>query len=615
MKFVAGLTCHLCGATYPPKASWVCSDCLGPLEVSYDYNAVRKAISRELIESRPRSLWRYVELLPVEEPRTGFYSGFTPLVRATRLADALGLDELYIKDDSVNHPTFSYKDRVVSVAATKAIEFGFPVFGCASTGNLAGSVAAHAARLGLECYVFIPHDLEPAKILGAAIYRPHVVAVDGNYDDVNRLCTQVADRYGWGFANINLRSYYAEGAKTMGFEIAEQLGWRYPDHIVSPVAGGTLLPRIFKGLREFSEVGLVSGRLPRIHAAQPSGSAPVVRALEAGLEFPEPVKPNTIAKSLAIGNPADGFQVVKVVKETGGSGAMVSDAEILDAIDLLAAYRRDFHGASRRHDAGCDTRAGEARRDQAERIGRGVHHGEWLQDHRGHGRSRRATAENRARPVGFRAGCGAAGSDCVRRRMYPVFLKLRGRRVLLVGGGRVAAAKLAGLLAEGANVTVVAPEIRPELRQPGVTIVARAFDPRDVEGVWYVVTAAPRDVNEEVVAAAEHRRVFVNAVDDPSHASAYAGSVVRRAGVTIAFSTDGRAPALAGLLREALDAWLPADLDTWMAAADEARRKWKRDGVPMEDRRPLLLETLNRLYERKDRSQPEGLEVGVNECP
>ena len=207
-------------------------------------------ISRELIESRPRSLWRYLELLPVEEPKTGFNSGFTPLVRATRLAKELGLAELYIKDDSVNHPTFSYKDRVVSVAATRAVELGFPVFGCASTGNLAGSVAAHAARLGLPCYVFIPHDLEPAKMLGAAIYRPHVVAVEGNYDDVNRLCTQIADRYGWGFANINLRSYYAEGAKTMGFEIAEQLGWRYPDHIVSPVAGGTLLPRIYKGLRE-----------------------------------------------------------------------------------------------------------------------------------------------------------------------------------------------------------------------------------------------------------------------------------------------------------------------------------------------------------------------------
>jgi len=336
MKFVVGLTCHLCGASYPPTASWVCSDCLGPLEVSYDYDAVRKVLSRELIESRPPSLWRYVELLPVGEPRTGFYSGFTPLVRASRLAEVLGVGELYIKDDSVNHPTFSYKDRVVSVAATKAVEFGFPVFGCASTGNLAGSVAAHAARLGLECYVFIPHDLEPAKILGAAIYHPHIVAVDGNYDDVNRLCTQVADRYGWGFANINLRSYYAEGAKTMGFEIVEQLGWRYPDHIVSPVAGGTLLPRIFKGLREFREVGLVAGHLPRIHAAQPSGSAPVVRALDAGLDFPDPVKPDTIAKSLAIGNPADGFQVIKVVKETGGSGAMVTDTEILDAIDLLA---------------------------------------------------------------------------------------------------------------------------------------------------------------------------------------------------------------------------------------------------------------------------------------
>ena len=336
MKFVAGLTCHLCGATYPPKALWVCSDCLGPLEVSYDYDAVRSVLTRALIESRPPSLWRYRELLPIEEPKTGFYSGFTPLVRAKRLAQELGVDELYIKDDSVNHPTFSYKDRVVSVAATRTVELGFPVFGCASTGNLAGSVAAHAARLGLPCYVFIPHDLEPAKVLGAAIYNPTIVAVEGNYDDVNRLCTQIADRYGWGFANINIRSYYAEGAKTMGFEIAEQLGWRFPDHIVSPVAGGTLLPRIYKGLREFRDIGLVSGRLPKIHAAQPAGSAPVVRALQSGAEFPDPVKPNTIAKSLAIGNPADGFQVVKVVNETGGTGAMVSDEEILDAISLLA---------------------------------------------------------------------------------------------------------------------------------------------------------------------------------------------------------------------------------------------------------------------------------------
>jgi len=336
MKFVAGLTCHLCGATYPAEALWVCADCLGPLEVSYDYDAVKKVMSRSLIESRPRSLWRYLELLPVEEPRTGFNSGYTPLVRATRLARELGVAELYLKDDSVNHPTFSYKDRVVSIAATRAVELGFQVFGCASTGNLAGSVAAHAARLGLPCYVFIPHDLEPAKVLGAAIYAPQVVAVEGNYDDVNRLCTQIADRYGWGFANINLRAYYAEGAKTMGFEIAEQLGWRFPDHVVSPVAGGTLLPRIFKGLRELRDVGLVEGRLPKIHAAQAAGSSPVINALEAGLEFPEPVKPDTIAKSLAIGNPADGFQVIKVIHETGGAGASATDPEILDAVQLLA---------------------------------------------------------------------------------------------------------------------------------------------------------------------------------------------------------------------------------------------------------------------------------------
>lgn len=336
MKFVSGLTCHLCGKTYPAEALWVCSDCLGPLEVTYDYAAIRGAISRSLIESRPRSLWRYRELLPVEEPKTGFNSGYTPLVRASRLARELGVAEVYIKDDSVNHPTFSYKDRVVSVAATRAVELGFQVFGCASTGNLAGSVAAHAARLGLPCYVFIPNDLEPAKVMGAAIYGPQVVAVEGNYDDVNRLCTQIADRYGWGFANINLRSYYAEGAKTMGFEIAEQLGWRFPDHIVSPVAGGTLMPRIVKGLREFKQVGLVEGNLPKVHAAQPAGSAPVIKALEANLDFPDPVKPNTIAKSLAIGNPADGFQVIRVVKETGGNGAMVSDEEILDSVKLLA---------------------------------------------------------------------------------------------------------------------------------------------------------------------------------------------------------------------------------------------------------------------------------------
>jgi threonine synthase len=343
MAYVIGLQCHLCKATFPAQALWVCDKCLGPLEVIYDYDKVRRDMSRAKIESRAKNLWRYRELLPIDgEPRTGLYSGFTPLVKADRLAKALGVRELYLKDDSVNHPTFSYKDRVVSVAATRAVELGFKTFGCASTGNLANSVSAHAARLGLRCFVFIPNDLEASKILGSSVYNPQVVAIKGNYDDVNRLCTQIAEKYGWGFANINLRSYYAEGAKTYGFEIAEQLGWAFPRHVVSPVAGGTLLPRIFKGLKELREVGLVDGVMPRIHAAQPTGSAPVIRALEAGEDFPEPVKPNTIAKSLAIGNPADGFQVVKVVKETGGAGAMVSDEEILDAIQLLASTEGIF---------------------------------------------------------------------------------------------------------------------------------------------------------------------------------------------------------------------------------------------------------------------------------
>jgi len=331
------LRCHLCQAEYPAEALWVCSQCLGPLEVVYDYDAIAPLVSRETIGARAKNLWRYRELLPIAgEPRTGFHSGFTPLVKADRLAARLGVRELYVKDDSVNHPTCSYKDRVVSVAATRAVELGFTTFACASTGNLAGSVASHAARLGLACSVFIPDDLEPAKVVGAGVYRPQIIAVRGNYDDVNRLCTQVADRYGWGFANINLRAYYAEGAKTYGFEIAEQLGWKFPRHVVSPVAGGTLLPRILKGFEELRTVGLVDGELPAIYAAQAAGCAPVVRALEAGMEFPDPVKPQTIAKSVAIGNPADGFQVLRAVRQTGGGGAMVTDDEIIAGIQLLA---------------------------------------------------------------------------------------------------------------------------------------------------------------------------------------------------------------------------------------------------------------------------------------
>jgi threonine synthase len=330
-----GLQCHLCKASFPAEAIYVCDKCLGPLEPVYDYSSIH--LTRELIEKRPKNLWRYRELLPIAgEPRTGFNSGFTPLVSCTRLADRLGVSELYIKDDSVNHPTLSYKDRVVSVAATRAVELGFKVLACASTGNLANSVAAHAARLGIECCVFIPDNLEAGKLLGSAIFNPTILAIAGNYDDVNRLCTQVADRYGWGFVNINLRSYYAEGAKTMGFEIVEQLGWRYPKHLISPVAGGTLLPRIVRGLRELREIGLVDGDLPRVYAAQAAGCAPVVQALDAGLDYPEPVRPNTIAKSIAIGNPADGYQVIECVKATGGTGAAVSDEAIVSAIQLLA---------------------------------------------------------------------------------------------------------------------------------------------------------------------------------------------------------------------------------------------------------------------------------------
>jgi threonine synthase len=325
----------VCKTTFPAEATYVCDRCLGPLEPTYDYASI--ALTRDEIERRPKNLWRYRELLPITgEPRTGFHSGFTPLVRCSRLAERLGVRELYIKDDSVNHPTLSYKDRVVSVAATRAVELGFDVLACASTGNLANSVSAHAARLGLECYVFIPDNLEAGKLLGSAIFGPTILAIAGNYDDVNRLCTQVADRYGWGFVNINLRSYYAEGAKTMGFEIVEQLGWRYPDHLVSPVAGGTLLPRIARGLRELRQIGLVSGELPKIHAAQAAGCAPVVHALETGAEHPELVKPNTIAKSIAIGNPADGYQVLQTVRGTGGSGTAVGDEDIVAAIRLLA---------------------------------------------------------------------------------------------------------------------------------------------------------------------------------------------------------------------------------------------------------------------------------------
>jgi threonine synthase len=337
MSYVTGLRCRECGQAYPEEPLHVCDTCFGPLEVVYDYDAIRRVMTREKVASRPRNLWRYAELLPVRgEPRVGLYSGFTPLVRADRLAAVLGVQDLYVKDDSVNHPTFSYKDRVVSVAISKAVEFGFDTVSCASTGNLANSVSAHAARAGLACYVFIPDNLEQGKIIGSGIYGPRVVAIHGNYDDVNRLCSEIADKYGWAFVNVNIRPYYTEGAKTYGFEVAEQLGWRLPRHIVVPTAGGTILPKIAKAFHELQDIGLVEAQPFRIYSAQAAGCAPVIQALHRGSELISPVKPDTIAKSIAIGNPADGFYVLKAVRDSGGWGEAVTDAEIVDGIRLLA---------------------------------------------------------------------------------------------------------------------------------------------------------------------------------------------------------------------------------------------------------------------------------------
>ena len=337
MSFVQGLQCRECGQDYPASPIHICDNCFGPLDIVYDYEGIKHAVSRETIAARPRNLWRYRELLPIDgEPRAGLYSGCTPLVRAHRLGQALGVKELYVKDDSVNHPTFSYKDRVVSVAISKAVEFGFDTVACASTGNLANSVAAHAAVAGLDCYVFIPDDLEPSRIIGSAIYGPKTVAVKGNYDDVNRLCSEIGDKYRWAFVNVNLRPYYAEGAKTQGFEIAEQLGWKLPQHIVVASAGGTILPRLASSFKELIAIGLVEDTGCKVYSAQAAGCAPIINALHKGSDVITPVKPNTIASSIAIGDPGDGYYVIQAVKDSGGWGESVTDDEILDAIKLLA---------------------------------------------------------------------------------------------------------------------------------------------------------------------------------------------------------------------------------------------------------------------------------------
>lgn len=338
MSYVKSLKCKECGAEYGVEPRTVCDVDFAPVEVAFDYDAMKaNGVTRASIEAGPHSLWRYKDLLPVEgEPKAGWNSGMTPLIKADRLAAELGVKSLYIKDDSVNYPSFSYKDRVVSVAITKAVEFGFDTVACASTGNLAHSVAAHAAKAGLNAFVLIPHDLEEGKIIGTLVFGPRMIKIEGNYDDVNRLCSQIADKYKMAIVNVNLRPFYTEGAKTHGFEIAEQLGWELPRHTVVPVAGGTILPKIWKAYQEFITLGLVEDNKPAMYGAQAAGCNPVVKAIEEGKDLFHPQKPNTIAKSIAIGNPADGYYVIQTVKNSGGYGASATDEEIVDAIKLLA---------------------------------------------------------------------------------------------------------------------------------------------------------------------------------------------------------------------------------------------------------------------------------------
>lgn len=337
MGYVRGLKCRECGRSYPVEAIHVCEFCFGSLEVDYDYEALKKVVTRKRIESGPNSLWRYRDLLPIDgDPIVGFHSGFTPLVRADRLANEFGVNELYLKDDSVCHPTWSFKDRVVAVALSKARELGFHTVACASTGNLANSVSALGARAGFERYIFIPHDLEQAKILGTLAYAPHLIMVRGNYDDVNRLCGEIGGRYRWAFVNVNIRPYYAEGSKTFGFEVAEQLGWRTPDHLVCCAASGSLLTKIWKGFKEFEKLGLVPPVITRVHCAQPEGCSPISEMILADSDTLKPVKPRTIAKSLAIGNPADGYYARDAVRASGGSADVASDQDIREGIHLLA---------------------------------------------------------------------------------------------------------------------------------------------------------------------------------------------------------------------------------------------------------------------------------------
>ena len=339
MSYVRGLKCREkdCGRTYPTEPLHICEFCFGKLEVDYDYDAIRRNVSRQTIEERPENMWRYREFMPIDgEPTVGVEVGFTPFFRAKNLERVLGHSEIYIKNDAVNFPTLSFKDRVVSTALCKAKEFGFDTVACATTGNLGNSLASQAVRAGLKCFIFMPADLEQGKVVGTSIFGVNVVGISGNYDGVNRLCTEIADRYGWAFVNINIRPYYAEGSKAMGFEMLEQFGWRAPRHVVVPMAGGSLITKIDKSIREFAKSDLIQATGTRIHGAQATGCNPISAAVKAGEELFTPVKPNTIARSIAIGSPADGYYAIETIRDTGGWAEDVTDEEVIQGMKLLA---------------------------------------------------------------------------------------------------------------------------------------------------------------------------------------------------------------------------------------------------------------------------------------
>lgn len=341
-KKIKQLKCKECGRGFEAVAVHVCDFCFGPLEVDYNYEQIKKQVSRKSIEAGPLSLWRYWNFLPVETKDViTLEEGYTPLIHAKNLGKQFGLKKLYVKNDSTN-PTFSFKDRVVSVALTRARELGFDTVACASTGNLAGAVSAYGAKANLKRFVFIPADLEEGKIIGAGVYNPIIIGINGTYDEVNRLCSEVADMFKWAFVNVNIRPYYAEGSKTLGFEVAEQLGWKAPDHVVVPAASGSLLTKIYKGFQEFQQVGLIPKKKTVLHCAQAAGCGPIATAIQEGHDAIRPVKPNTIAKSLAIGNPADGVYASQLVLKTGGQGVHVTDQEIVDGIKLLASTEGIF---------------------------------------------------------------------------------------------------------------------------------------------------------------------------------------------------------------------------------------------------------------------------------